>query len=659
MRMSVIGLVYRKEIRETLRDRRTLFIMIVLPILLYPVLMLGLTSVAAERVQRLTDRTHVVAVEGACAGLVASLVKNESFEVIHAVDAARAVRDKDAVAGLRLEPGFEDALERGEARVEVIFSNAEERSLVARRALRDALEEFREKMLAERLGDAALLHPFKRTETDVSGVSGSAMFASRVLGLLVVLMMLTAAFYPAIDLGAGEKERGTLETLLVAPVGRAEIVMGKYLTILTVALAAAMLNLVAMGLTVSQLGSSLSGAGGQSFDLGFGPIAAMLLLLVPLGALFSAASLALSAFARSYKEGMHYLTPLAVVVMPLALVSSLPDVRLDIGLALLPVTGSVLVFRDLLIGKGDLVYGLLAFGSSAAVAGLALTWCVSLFKREDVLFRPADGGGLKALRAEAMRRGVPTGGEATLLFVLALALQWLVATRFMATGIIRGHVLTQILLIAGPAVVYSLAMGYRIRETFRLRVGRPRVLVAAGLLGPALAVLLLELYHRLGLDSGEDARNFARALEAFMGLPLGLRLLLLALLPAICEEVLFRGFVLTGLRHRFGPVRAVILCGILFGVLHLSPARIPVTAALGIVLAILALRGDSLLPAVLCHALYNGLIIGGDDLLPSAWIVQTGGGGFAPLVIVAAGLLAIAGAWLLLADDPPEAVPEP
>ena len=160
--------------------------------------------------------------------------------------------------------------------------------------------------------------------------------------------------YPlcALALALSQLSHGAPLLPVVAPQANSkQLVIGKYLTILTIALAAAILNLVAMGLTFSRLAGSLPGAGPDTFSVDLGGISAMLALLLPLGALFSAASLALSAFARTYKEGMHYLTPLAVVVTPLAMVASLPDVRLDAGLALVPVTGSILLFRDILLGK--------------------------------------------------------------------------------------------------------------------------------------------------------------------------------------------------------------------------------------------------------------------------------------------------------------------
>jgi sodium transport system permease protein len=654
VKLSSIGLVFRKELRETLRDRRTLFIMIGLPILLYPALMLGVTSVAAKRVQRLEDRIHRVAVVGDAPELLAHLEEDPAFRpVMGEDDATAAVREKRADVALLVSPGFSAALADGTpAPIEIVYSHAEERSLAARTAMRRSLEDFRDGVLVQRLGDENLLRPIETEESDVSGVSASAVFASRVLGMFLVLMMLTAAFYPAVDLGAGEKERGTLETLLVAPVGRAEIVIGKYLTVLTVSLGAAALNLVAMGLTFSTLAGMMARSGSGSFDIGFGTLAAMVALLVPLAALFSAASLALSAFARSYKEGMHYLTPLAVVVTPLALVAALPDMELDAGLALMPVTGSVLHFRDLLLGRASLLYGALAFLSSGVVAGAVLAWCVGLFRREDILFRPASGGGLRALRAEARRRGVPNGGEAVLVFVGSLALMWFLGARVMSGGVIRGHLLNQLLVIAGPAVAYALAAGFRPRETFSLRLGRTRILAAAALLGPGLAVLLSEGAHRLGLDRADDVRHLSEVLGAILALPLGLRLLLIAVLPAICEETLFRGFVLTGFRRSMGPVKAAVLCGILFGVFHLSPSRIPATALLGVLLALLTLRAGSILPAVLGHALYNGTlgVLAGEGM-PDGLRAGTSAGLHAPLVLAAAALAVAAGTILVLVGD--------
>ena len=128
-------------------------------------------------------------------------------------------------------------------------------------------------------------------------------------------------------------------------------------------------------------------------------------------------------------------------------------------------------------------------------------------------------------------------------------------------------------------------------------------------------------------------------------------------LPLAGKTTVFNA--LTGLRHRLGPVRAVLACGLMFGLFHLSPARIPVTGILGVVLAVLALRGDSILPAMLCHALYNGLLVGAEELVPTRLLAASGGGIYDPLVLGAAALLVGAGIWLLLADDAPDDVEIP
>src|SRR4029078_2366108 len=155
---------------------------------------------------------------------------------------------------------------------------------------------------------------------------------SKLLPFVLLLCALTGAFYPAVDLCAGEKERGTLETLLSSPAERIEIVWGKLLTIMLFSIATALLNLASMGLTGSLILSQLP-------NLGPPPALAivwLLVALVPVAALFGALCLALAAFARSTKEGQYYLMPLILVTMPLCILSMAPGVELNFGNSLIP-----------------------------------------------------------------------------------------------------------------------------------------------------------------------------------------------------------------------------------------------------------------------------------------------------------------------------------
>jgi sodium transport system permease protein len=142
---------------------------------------------------------------------------------------------------------------------------------------------------------------------------------SQLFPFLPVMMCLTGAFYPAVDLCAGEKERGTMETLLISPASRSEIVLGKFLTVMLASVMTAILNLVSMGLTGVKLahhvGALAAGANARSHPALIAPPTMqaacwMALLLIPLAAFFSAVCVALAVLARSMKEGQYYMTPL-------------------------------------------------------------------------------------------------------------------------------------------------------------------------------------------------------------------------------------------------------------------------------------------------------------------------------------------------------------
>src|SRR5208282_2792338 len=170
---------------------------------------------------------------------------------------------------------------------------------------------------------------------------------ARVFPFMLVLWSLTGALYPAVDLCAGEKERGTMETLLISPAGREEIVWGKFLTIWVFSAGTALLNLLSMGLTTWSFAGQL-----PRVEFTTGGLLWCVLLLLPLSAFFSAVCLAIGAYARSTKEGQYYLMPLFLVTMPLIFLTLAPGVELNSFYSMVPVTGVALLMQRLLTAPG-------------------------------------------------------------------------------------------------------------------------------------------------------------------------------------------------------------------------------------------------------------------------------------------------------------------
>ena len=163
-----------------------------------------------------------------------------------------------------------------------------------------------------------------------------------MLPVMLLLWAMTGAFYPAVDLCAGEKERGTLETLLSSPAERSEIVLGKLLTIMAFSMITAALNLLSVGVTGCLIFRQMEDFGGPP------PLAVvwLSLALMPVSALFSALCLALASFARSTKEGQYYLMPLLMLSLPMAVLPMSPGVELNLGNSLIPISGMVLAAED-------------------------------------------------------------------------------------------------------------------------------------------------------------------------------------------------------------------------------------------------------------------------------------------------------------------------
>jgi sodium transport system permease protein len=204
---------------------------------------------------------------------------------------------------------------------------------------------------------------------------------------------MTGAMYPAIDLTAGEKERGTIETILCSPVSRTHLVLGKFLMVLTASLCTAILAMTSMGVSFGAVKKYMAvtitfkADNPLNFTIGIKAISAVFLMVLPLAVLFSAALLAIALMAKSYKEAQSYLSPLVIVVVIPAVAALMPGVEINTRMLLIPVLNTSLVCKDIVSGTYHWDNIGTIFVSSCVYAAAALFIAVKLFQREDVLFR--------------------------------------------------------------------------------------------------------------------------------------------------------------------------------------------------------------------------------------------------------------------------------
>jgi sodium transport system permease protein len=571
-----------------------------------------------------------------------------------------------------------NALERNKVRPLVVQNSADEKSAIAYQRLRLVLNAWEQKILQERLSEAklpeTLAKPVNPELLDVAIPSQvAANVWSKLFPTLLIIMAVTGAFYPAVDVAAGEKERGTMETLLISPARRSEIVLGKFFTVVTFSISTVLLNLLSMGLTGKYVMSvpnealSRMGAGSLSFP---GPWELMwlILLLLPLSAFYSAISLALATFARSTKEGQYYLTPILLVTLGLTMFCLSPVAEIDPFYSILPVVGPALLLKEVLASPGSsapLIYGIPVLATSVAYSLAGLWWAITMFNREDVLFREAERFDLRLWIRHLLRDKDPTPSflEGGLCFVFLMLLQF-VAYRFLHNGVIviDGRIdpestlklllIQQLVFIGSPVLFMGIMLTSNVWRTFRLRLPNWRYLIVGCVLPFAVGPLSVALQAWLQTWFFPPLQKQVVDLMQSLGdpsLPLWLIVLAMAVAPGICEELAFRGFVLSGFVRSARPGVAIALSAVAFGVFHIIPQQVFNATLMGLILGLLAIRSKSLLPGVLFHILYNSIEMirtrAGESFVRTPvlkWFVvsETAGIGYSALCLYVAGVVA-------------------
>jgi sodium transport system permease protein len=669
MNWNNVKLILLRELRDQLRDRRTLFMIAVLPLLMYPLLGMSIFQVSQFRQEHPTrvlivglpelpelpelvkdnhfkgqwldsdDQSRLFDLDLAPLSSGAELAADEAKSLVQSgTKEAVVVFPADFASELlklraQLASHSADSKNPVEKSIsiptpQIYFSAANEKSQLAEARVAKVLDRWTDAIARQNLDDANLpqdlARPFQFKAQDISQAQERTAAAwSKVLPLVVLLWALTGAFYPAVDLCAGEKERGTLETLLCSPAQRSEIVTGKLLTVMAFSLATSVLNLLSLGLTGAMVFSHLP-VSDLSPRLGMPPMLAqfwLLLALVPVSALFSALCVALAAFARSTKEGQYYLMPLVLVALPLVILPMGPGMELTLGNSLIPLTGLVLLLRTLLEGNYStaLPYVAPVVVVTIICCLLAIRWAVEQFNRESVLFRESErldiGLWLKHLRRD--RGATPSAAQALFCGVAILVIQFFlgfaVRTPKSFADITRLVVVTQLVVVVAPSLLLTIVLTRSPKQTLLLRKPAWWTVPAAALLAvslhPAFKSLQVVIEQLYPMSSGiKDAQQ--QLTSALADAPsIWIVVLLVALVPAICEELAFRGFILSGFRHLGHKWWAIALSSAMFGVTHTMLHQSLVTTVAGAVIGYIAVQTGSIFPGMLFHFSHNALAI--------------------------------------------------
>ena len=533
MNWSHVKLIFHREVRDQLRDRRTMFTICILPLLLYPLMGMVMMQVAQfHREQHVTvgivgyenwpkdfplitevanDKIHwkklsadhdlIRGFEQLELPVVASGNIESAAKTIRQssapVAAEKLLRELESDVVLWVPSSFHESISQESL---VVLSNQRwERSQLAVQFLNERMNDWHSNWLRTHLKvselGAAIMDPPRVQQLDVSNAEMKrAIVWSKILPFVMLVWALTGAFYPAIDLCAGEKERGTLETLLCSPARRKEIVWGKLLTVMCFSIGTALLNLASMHTTASIVMTRFAGLGASDMVAAMGPLPLhsmgwLILLVIPISAMFSALALAVACLARSTKEGQYYLMPLLLVGMPLVMLPMIPGVLLSPGTSIVPITGAVLMSRALM--DGEYTHALLHLPTVATVTVLccllAVRWAVRQFESENVMFRDSERASMSQWIRNVWRQreDTPTPNESLLCGLLILVCLFfgrlsLGGMPLSWTSIVQSTIVIQIGMILAPALIMATMLTRSVRKSLRLnRTGSMETIMAA------------------------------------------------------------------------------------------------------------------------------------------------------------------------------------
>jgi sodium transport system permease protein len=401
MARNAIGIVYRKEFTEWVRDRRTLISTVLVPLFFFPIIMVGFIALAMVMAGKAKEETPKIMILGGedSPQVVAGLQNVKSLQIApYRANWKEQISDKEIRAAVEIPPRFQAALEKGEAEtIKIYYYEGEMKSSFGVDRIEKFLKDYRNQVVKERLAaknvPSSVLTPFDIHQENVAPpekVSGATV--GGFIGYMVVLLCMTGAMYPAIELTAGEKERGTMETILSSPISRMNLVLGKFLLVLSAALATAALSVMSMGISFSALrrfnvSSGRGDAAALLLQLGPKAVATVFMMALPMAVLFSAVLMTIALFAKSHKEAQSYLTPMTFLVVIPAVASLLPGVELTPKLAMIPILNTSLVCKEIMTGTYHWNSIALIFVSTCVYAGVALFLAFKTFQRESVLFR--------------------------------------------------------------------------------------------------------------------------------------------------------------------------------------------------------------------------------------------------------------------------------
>ena len=390
--------IAKKEVIDISRDRRTIIMMVVVPLFLIPVLLGTVFKITKSMAQKASEKQLKVQIYGQeyapdLYQAFADMDKVIILDQIPTVSIQSYIQQEFLDVAIHVDSDYKvNIAKNGQAKIRIQFKGTDSFGITKDR-INGVLKKFENQIVSERM-DRLNLKPevVRAYNINYEDVASRQEKFGKIAGgwfpYVFIIFGFMGAMYPALDLGAGEKERGTLETILSSPASRLDIVLGKFLVVLLAAFLTAFLALGGMAVGIQRIPDIPPEVLIVINEvLNPKPIGLIMTLVLPVAAFFSAMLLGLSIYARSFKEAQSIVAPLNIVIIFPAVIGTLPGMELNAITSLIPVLNVSLASKDIIAGVINPLYMAEVYMSLFGFAGLAIFWCVKMFNWEKTIFR--------------------------------------------------------------------------------------------------------------------------------------------------------------------------------------------------------------------------------------------------------------------------------
>lgn len=620
MRTKIVKQIFKKEMIDILRDKKTIFMMIILPLLLYPILMVGASSIMSMSINKMEQTTVNIAFNNNPSDNLINILNKTNEDDEAKVNIIKVDDYKEALDNETLD-AYVEINENNDIQSYKIYTNSSKNnSYTAEKRIKEALDEYKEEIVEMNLAQEGLdaqktLEPITYETLDIAKneeIAGNIL--GQILPFILIIGVLLGSIYPAIDVMAGEKERGTLETLFTLPISNLELVMGKYMAVSFCAVVTAFLNIISILISIGFMTLTAGIAnemGMPKFDFTqmiFPGIITMICIGL-FAMVVSAISMCVCSLAKSFKDAQNYITPVMLIIMIPSYVSMIPNIELDGFTSTIPVVNISLLIKSVLSFKFDLNLIAIVFVSNFAFMILSVLLLSKMFNSEEILFGNNRSFSFLEKRSNIKKGTMPTISDGAILYAVGLVLLIYVGSLVQLKFKMAGLAITQVMIICLP-FLFAYYIKTDFKKTFSLqKVNLKQIL--GGILIWMGGFVLINLITQITLYLFPQNMEVAEALTDAIIIKdnLVLNLAIVALMPAICEEIFFRGFIFTSFKGKSSSKIAIITSGILFGFMHMDFLRIIPTSILGIIFAYTVYKSESIFIAMILHFINNSIAV--------------------------------------------------